>query len=106
MKDQDKIVGVDRERSLIKEIVGNLSAEVVGQTGQKPVQTCDRIKLLLPHEQKKSENSVYVTTAWANGVRLLVVVQTHVVENKITKASTRTKGWNDLIAYARLLEVG
>lgn len=56
------------------------------------MQTCDRTRLLQPYEQKKPENFAYVTTAWAKGVRLLVVVQNHVVENKITKASTYTKG--------------
>lgn len=56
------------------------------------MQICDLTWLLLPYELNKSENVAYATSAWANGVRLLVVVQSHVVENKITKASTYTKG--------------
>lgn len=81
-----------RECIPVKEVVGNLSAKVVGQTEQKLVEACDLIRLLLPYGQKKSENSAYVTTTWANGVRVLVVVQNHVVKNKISKASTYTKG--------------
>lgn len=76
----------------VKEAVGNFSAKTTGQIEQKPVQICDLTWLLLPYELNKSENVAYATSAWANGVRLLVVVQSHVVENKITKASTYTKG--------------
>lgn len=56
------------------------------------MQLCDLTWLLLPYELRKSENVAYATSASANGVRLLVVVQNHVVENKITKASSYTRG--------------
>lgn len=76
----------------VKEVVGNLSVKTVGQIEQKPEQAYDLRRLLLPYEWKKSENFAYVTTAWANGVRILLVIQNHVVENKITKSSTYKKG--------------
>lgn len=44
-----------RECIPVKEVVGNLSAKVVGQTEQKLVEACDLIRLLLPYGQKKSK---------------------------------------------------
>lgn len=63
IKYQEKTVGIDSECIPGKEVVGNISTEVVSQIEQEQVYIFYIIRLLLSYEQKKSENSVYVMTA-------------------------------------------
>lgn len=63
MKEQEKIVGINSECAFVKEVVGNISAEVAGQIAQKQVYIYNLIRLLLSYEQKKSENAAYVIAA-------------------------------------------